>query len=125
MMVTSRGPRLIETNVRLAGMADLAPMERALGISQVGLAAEAVTDPAAFARRAAGGPYRRLQHAIQLDLAATRPGILDAAALDQIRSLPTVCGWVSHLRPGDRVAATIDLATSPGHLFLVGPAGQL
>jgi biotin carboxylase len=125
MMVTSRGPRLIETNVRLAGMADLAPMERALGISQVGLAAEAVTDPAAFARRAARGPYRRLQHAVQLDLAATQPGILDGAALDQVRSLPTVCGWVSHFRPGDRIAATVDLATSPGHLFLVGPAGQL
>lgn len=125
MMVTSRGPRLIEANVRLAGMADIAPMDRALGISQVGLAVEAVTDPAAFARRAARGPYRRLAHAVQLDLAAPRPGILDGAALARIRSLPTVCGWVSHFRPGDRISPTVDLATSPGHLFLVGPSGQV
>jgi hypothetical protein len=125
VMVTGRGPVLIETGARLAGMVDPAAMRLAAGISQAGLAAEAVTDPAGFARRAGAGPYRRLAHAVQLDLAAPRPGILDPGTLAAIRALPTVRGWVGHLRPGDRVRETVDLMSSPGMLYLVGTLPQV
>jgi hypothetical protein len=125
LMMTGRGPVLIETNARLAGMVDHAAMRRALPDSHVGLAVEAIADPAGFARRRGGRPYRRLAHAVQLDLAADRPGILHAGTLAAIRALPTVCGWVGHATPGERVERTVDLSSSPGMLYLAGPPGQV
>jgi biotin carboxylase len=125
VMVTSAGPVLIEVNARLAGMTDPAAMLRALGDSHVSLAVEAATDPAGFGRRHGRRPYQRLARAVQLDLAADRAGILDPGTLAAIRSLPTVCGWVGHVAPGDPVRRTVDLVTSPGMLYLAGPADHV
>jgi biotin carboxylase len=116
---TGRGPVLIEVNARLAGMADPAALDAALEGSQVSLAAEAVTDPAAFARRR-GRPYRRLACAVQLDLAADRAGIIDPQVFALIRSRPTVAGAVVHAGPGEPVRPTVDLMSSPAMFYLVG-----
>jgi biotin carboxylase len=116
---TSRGPVLIEVNARLAGMADPVALDAALAGSQVSLAAEAVTDPAAFARRR-DRPYRRRACAVQLDLAADRAGIIDPKVFALILSRPTVAGAVVHAGPGQRVRPTVDLMSSPAMFYLVG-----
>lgn len=124
VITADRGPVLIEVGARLAGITDPHASRMALGTSQVDLAIEAVTEPAAFLalRR---GRYRRLAHAVHLDLAATRAGILDPGVLSDILALPSVCGWVGHVEPGGQVSVTVDLLTSPGTLYLVGSSSAV
>jgi biotin carboxylase len=120
IMLTSRGFVLIETGARLAGMAAPYVMERAIGESQCSLAVEAAMDPAGFTGRHVGRRYRRPRAVAQLDLIAPRPATLDAGAVGEILALPTVASASGNLRPGARVDRTVDLFTSPGHLFHVG-----
>ncbi len=123
-MMTSRGPVLIEAGARLAGMGDPEATALALGASQVGLAAEAITDPAGFAA-SHRGPYLRHARAAQLDLAAPRPAVMDPGTFATISALPSVRGWVGHVAPGGPVTRTVDLLTSPGTLYLAGTADAI
>ncbi|HEY1619753.1 MAG TPA: ATP-grasp domain-containing protein [Streptosporangiaceae bacterium] len=123
-VMTSRGPVLIEAGARLAGMGDPAATALALGTSQVDLAAEAITDPDGFTSRHRG-PYLRHACAVQLDLAASRPGVMDPGAFAAISALASVRGWVGHVVPGGRVTRTVDLLTSPGTFYLTGAAEEV
>jgi hypothetical protein len=120
IMLTRCGFVLIETGARLAGMAAPHVMEWAIGSSQCGLTVEAAIDPAGFTGRHAGGLYQLPKAVAQLDLIAPRAATLDRGALEEILALPTVMSANGNLRPGERVARTVDLFTSPGHLFLAG-----
>jgi biotin carboxylase len=124
VMTPHRGPVLIELGARLAGMADPQAARMGLGTSQLDLSIEAITEPAAFLalRR---DRYRKLSHAVQLDLMAPRTGVLDPGVLSDILALPSVRGWVGHVEPGGQVSVTVDLMTSPGTLYLVGSASTV
>jgi hypothetical protein len=117
-------PVLIEAGARLGGMISPPAMRAALGGSQVSVLAEALADPARFARRAAR-PYRRLAAAAQLDLIAPHAAVLDGGVLEKILSLPTVTAATPGLRPGARVSRTTNLFTSPGKLDLTGTPAQV
>jgi biotin carboxylase len=116
---TAEGMTLVEVNARPAGCVDPEAAGYALLESPLGLAAHAATDPEGFHRLHHRRRYQMIADAVQLDLAASRPGRVSGDALGQLHALPSVRGIVGHLTPGDPVVRTVDLATSPGSIWLV------
>jgi Carbamoyl-phosphate synthase L chain, ATP binding domain len=123
IVLTSRGPRLVEVMARLAGCYPVHLVELVTGQSQVTSAVDALTDPRAFARRApaAGGG----QAVAQAWLLAPHDAVLDGTVLSEIRDLPSVVAASRELKSGAPVQRTIDTPTSPGRLDLLGPPGQV
>jgi biotin carboxylase len=118
--LTERGPVLIETGARLSGMVDLDASRRALGHSLPELAVESAIDPEGFADRHRAQVYRLEQAAIQLDLVAPRAGVISADGASRLLALPTVSSVIGDLSPGRAVTETVDLFSSPAHLYLIG-----
>ncbi|GAA1407424.1 ATP-grasp domain-containing protein [Kitasatospora putterlickiae] len=120
VMLTPRGPVLIEVGARLEGSVTSRGPEAATGRSQVSLTVDALTAPDDFARLP-GTDYRLRQHLRVVCLIASRDGRVAGEPLAELRGLPTyLCGSVDRLEPGAPVRRTVDLFTSPGHLYLVG-----
>jgi biotin carboxylase len=124
IMLTARGPRLVEVMARLAGCYPVHLVELVTGQNQVTSTVDALTDPAAFARRplptASGGLA-----VAQAWLLAPHDGFLDGAVLSKIRSLPSVRAALRELKADDPVKRTTDTPSSPGHLELLGPPAQV
>ncbi|MFB7511951.1 MULTISPECIES: ATP-grasp domain-containing protein [unclassified Streptomyces] len=119
VMLTPRGPVLIETGARLEGSVTSRGPQAATGHSQVSLTVDAYTDPAGFASLP-GSEYRLDKHLRVVVLIAPADGHVDAVALDEVRQLPSyLCGSTDALLPGTPVRRTVDLFSSPGHLYLV------
>jgi hypothetical protein len=113
---TAAGMTLVEVNARPAGCVDPDAAGYALAETQLDLAARAAADPEGFHRHRRR--YHKIADAVQLDLAAARPGRVGGTALERLKALPSVRGIVGHLIPGEPVVPTIDLATSPGTVWL-------
>ncbi|AEH09300.1 ATP-grasp fold domain protein, DUF201-type [Candidatus Protofrankia datiscae] len=119
LFVDDDGPVIIECGARLEGGVTPRGPVAATGDSQVSLTVLRYVDPAGFATRL-GTPYdlRRQLHVVCLT--APYDGIMAAAGLDEIARMPGIlCGSALNLRPGSRVRRTVDLFTSPGHLYLL------
>jgi hypothetical protein len=124
IVLTSRGPRLVEVMARLAGCYPVHLVELVTGQSQVTSAVDALTDPRTFARRRP--PAARDGWAVaQAWLLAPHDGFLDGAVLSKIRGLRSVVAASTELQSGAPVHRTIDTPTSPGRLDLLGPPGQV
>ena len=124
VILTPRGPVLVEIGARLEGSVTSRGPEAATGHSQVSLTVDAYTDPAAFARLP-GTDYRLLQSLRVVCLITPQDGHLAAEPLAAVRALPSyLCGSVDALVTGAEVRRTVDLFTSPGHLYLVGADGE-
>ncbi|WP_052808547.1 ATP-grasp domain-containing protein [Streptomyces cyaneogriseus] len=120
VMLTARGPVLIEIGARLEGSVTSRGPRAATGHSQVSLTVDAYTEPARFSRLP-GTDYRLLKRLRVVVLIASRGGRVAAAPLDELRRLPSyLCGSTDALQPGAPVHRTVDLFTSPGHLYLLG-----
>jgi len=118
IVLTARGPRLVEVMARLAGCYPVGLVELVTGQNQVTATVDALTDPAALARRApAAGDGRAVA---QVWLAAPYDGWLDGGVLQQITGLPTVQTHSAGLKDGAEVHETTDTPSSPGHLDLLG-----
>ncbi|NEY30955.1 ATP-grasp domain-containing protein [Streptomyces sp. PRKS01-65] len=125
LMLTADGPVLIETAARMQGTILPAEVERATGASHVSLTVEAVTDPDAFARRAAR-PYDLRQHLTVLSLIAHRDGVISTPDVaERLAALPSFGGLIGDLSVGVPVQRTVDLFTSPGIVYLVGDREQV
>lgn len=125
VMLTARGPVLIEIGARLEGAVTSRGPRAATGHSQVSLTVDAYTDPAAFARLP-GTDYRLLRSLRVVCLIAAQDGHLAAGPLAQVRALPSyLCGSTDLLAGGDEVRRTVDLFSSPGHLYLLGDREQI
>lgn len=118
LMLTARGPVLLETGARLPGMVLPQVMDAHFGVSQVRLAVRAVVDPEGFDRMI-GTPYVTRGHLRNVFLISHAEGVL--AADEQFRllsRLPSFAGMSIGARAGARLRPTDDLWSSPGHVYL-------
>ncbi|MEH1164840.1 ATP-grasp domain-containing protein [Micromonospora sp. CPCC 205539] len=119
LLVDARGPVLIESGARLEGGVTPAGPERATGESQLSLTVERYTVPDRFAQRI-GADYRRQRAMMVVCLVAPYDGVVAEGAAERLAEISSVfCGSALDLVPGTPVHRTVDLFTSPGHLYLV------
>lgn len=120
VILTSRGPVLVDSGARLAGSVLPHVVSRCFGTSQVELLATAIAAPERFVS-SAGRPYRLGGHLRYVSLICPRDCVLgELRGLEQIRRLPTFADMVIAARVGDELRRTTDSATSPGQVYLFG-----
>lgn len=119
LMLTPRGPVLIDPGVRLGGGIDPAVTERFLGYSHASLLAESVVNPGKIVARAAALPPRWPHPIRYVSLINLAEGVVgDLSWLDRIRGLPTVLSATPTVVAGDVLPRTRDLLSSPGFVYL-------
>jgi biotin carboxylase/drug/metabolite transporter (DMT)-like permease len=119
LMLTERGPVLIECGARMGGSQVPEIASECLGTNQVEILALAVARPDEFARLA-GAPYRLLQQLRYVSLINPRGGVMPSwDELEAIRRLPSYRHAVLTVPAGASLPRTIDVATSPGFVYLV------
>ena len=124
VMLTGRGPVLVETGARLAGSVLPDVVRRCFGTSQLDLLAGAVTDPDGFAALA-GRPFRLAGTLRYVWLVCPRDGLrVDPTGLRRLHSLPTVAA-VTVPSPALPLPRTVDSASCPGQVYLFGPADDV
>jgi biotin carboxylase len=119
VIVTNRGPILVEVGARLCGA--LAPVlcRAATGSSQVEVTADAYLDQAAFAWHL-DHPYVLNREALRVLLIAKGEGILESLPLlEDVRKLDSFFDMRIFVKPGDRLRLTTDFLTHPGLVDLV------
>ena len=123
VMLTADGPVLIETGARLQGGDSVPLMRAATGTSQTDAAVQAALDsPGAHAVRARTPyPYAPVT---QCFLQAPADGRISESAIERLRQVPGVAGFVHTPAPGTAVRRTVDLLSSPGTVYLSGDCAQ-
>jgi biotin carboxylase len=119
LVLTDRGPVLIECGARMQGTILDRVVDRCTP-SHVTVTVDAYLDPSSVARRAANPPPLR-EKARVVTLISKAEGTITAVRHDELEKLPSYAGAVALLSPGDRIARTFDLFTSPGTVYLVAP----
>ncbi|GGR85926.1 hypothetical protein GCM10010252_25720 [Streptomyces aureoverticillatus] len=123
VMLTPRGPVLIETGARLGGATGPDVVDAYLGPSQTALAVTATIDPASLhtptTPDASQGPVLRW-----VDFINHHPGPANPDALTKIAELPSVVAVFPGFAPGQYLAPTSDMLTSPGFAYLAAPTGD-
>ena len=118
VMLTARGPVLIECAARTQGTMLAEAVERCTP-SHVTVTVDAYLDPASVARRARR-PYELRAHARCVALISEQEGrVRDCRRLAQLAALPSYAGAIAVLGVGDRIRRTVDLFSSPGTIYLV------
>ena len=119
VMRTAAGPVLIDCGARLCGSQLPDMVSRCFGTSQLELTALSIARPAEF-ELVAATPFDLKTHARYVSLISPRPGVVPSeAALQAIYSLPTFGGMKIKWSAGQSLPETVDLATSPGYVYLV------
>lgn len=118
VMLTARGPVLIETGARLGGAVQPAVTARHTGSSHAGLLADLLTGRGV---PLGGGPVLHWPRAVRhVSLINERGGIVPSDDWQHlVRSLPTADTLVPLVRTGQRLVRTTDPAGSPGYVQLV------
>ncbi len=118
VMVTDRGPVLIESGARLGGGTLPWVAEKYSGVSQTSLFAQALLDPRRLVGfdDAATGWSGRVRNVALINAAKGPAGPLDWAG--RIEGLPTTVALVHAVVPGALLEATTDLISSPGFVYL-------
>jgi hypothetical protein len=120
VMLTARGPVLVESGARMHGSVPDEIVDRCTPSHQT-LTAEAYLDPHSVARRAQR-PYELAAGAYCVMLISQHEGrIVDDAGMREIEALPSFAGTISMLGPGDELKRTVDLFSCPGIIYLVDP----
>ncbi|MFF2805669.1 ATP-grasp domain-containing protein [Streptomyces sp. NPDC058000] len=116
VIVTPEGPVLVEIGTRLNGNIHADFHDVCLGHNQAGLTAEAFVHPERFVEQYGGGTYRKLRPAAVYNAPTTLDGVVaavDQSVVDEIAGLDSVFTVSAKLKPGARIAPTVDLLTSP------------
>ncbi|WP_405166645.1 ATP-grasp domain-containing protein [Nocardia sp. NBC_01499] len=118
VMMTERGPVLIETGARLGGGTAPDVVQRYSGISQTSLLADMLTvsDGLLDFDDDAVTWSGRLRNVALINMAAGHVRSLDWA--ERLRALPTLVHLTCGVGPGSYLPETIDLASSPGYVYL-------
>ncbi|MCI4061250.1 phosphoribosylglycinamide synthetase [Micromonospora sp. R77] len=126
VMLTKEGPVLVESAGRAGGSHVPAIVSRCLGTDQIDCLARAIARPEDLISGALP-PYRLLNRLRYVTLINPRPGVAPAGErLDRIRSLDSFLELVLTAPEGAPIGPTVDLATSPGYLYLSSPdVGQV
>ena len=114
---------LIETGARLGGGTAPDVVDAYLGPSQTTLAVTATIDPASLPTRNTPDPGQ--QPVLRwVDFINHHPGRANPDALTKIAELPSVVAVFPSFAPGQYLAATSSLPTSPGFAYLAAPTGH-
>jgi biotin carboxylase len=129
VIVTDRGPVLVEIATRLNGNLNPAFHDLCIGHNQAGLTARAYLDPEGFAREYGGRVYRRRQPAYTYNASTTLDGVVrevDRQVVAEIDALPSTVVTGVKYAPGARIRPTTDLMTAALRIHLTSPDdGQL
>lgn len=118
VMLTDRGPVLIECAARTQGTMLAEAVERCTP-SHVTVTVDAYVDPASVARRVQR-PYSLVAHARCVALISEVEGrIASCSRLALLERLPSFGGSIAVLGVGDRIRRTVDLFSSPGTIYLI------
>lgn len=120
IMVTGRGPVLIEVGARVSGgLGNQLLARKVLGTNQIDWTAEAYASPEEF-KRLASDPFRPSHHARLVCLVSRSEGTVRAMpGLDKVRLLPSYYkDWLG-VAIGQRLNRTVDLVTAPADIGLV------
>lgn len=120
VMLTERGPVLVECGARLGGGQVPEINVRCLGISQIELLALSAAKPTEF-DRVPRTAYRLLQRPRHVSLInPSDGGVMPAEeALAALRALPSYAWMVTAHPSGHPLPRTIDVVTSPGFVYLI------
>jgi len=130
VMLTSRGPILVEVNARLHGLQGPRLIGLATGTSQAAYAIDAIVDGGAmFEQRFLPAPNRFLypqhKHCLQMVLISNVQGYLKASIEKSIHRLrlPSVVEIIPSVKPGDYIHQTCDLNSATGYVLMVHQSG--
>jgi biotin carboxylase len=119
VMLTARGPVLVECGARMGGGGIPDIFTRCFGTNQVDLLAQSVAEPEEFDRLPAS-VYQLRRHLRYVHLINARSqGVAPTReAMDPVRALPS-CDLIALAHPpGHPLPPTIDFATQPGYVIL-------
>jgi len=126
VMLTKRGPILIEVNCRMHGVQGPLAMEMATGTNKAAHSLDVFVDQGLNFERLYNASSTRylypvLKHTAQVVLCSPFKGSLRASVKETIHDLklPSVVEVVCRLGKGDRVMQSSDLQTSPGTVLMV------
>ncbi|MGW7002435.1 ATP-grasp domain-containing protein [Streptomyces sp. NPDC054933] len=124
VMVTARGPVLIESGARLGGGTKPWVVEKYSGVSQTSLLADTLVDPEGLRHfdDTAVAWSSRLRNVALVNPAAGLVRSLDWTA--RIEALPTLVALAHGVRPGQVLETTTDLVSSPGYVYLAAEDPQ-
>jgi len=118
IMLTERGPILIECAARITGGINPGASHAAVGHDHLTMTAEACLEPERFLARPVTYTLRK-----RLGIVALRSPVdgqvAPGAALDELLSLPTFSGSIPPVYVGARVTRTRSFMTSPGLVYLL------
>ncbi len=118
VMLTEKGPVLIECAARLQGCVDPKAVEAALGYSQLSAMVMAYANPKKFEQLPQ--VYHLKQYVYRLFMCSYREGLLsEAVDFDVIKQLPSFFSLNAALHKGQRLRKTVDIATIPGYLHFI------
>ncbi|MEU8975210.1 ATP-grasp domain-containing protein [Streptomyces monashensis] len=123
VIVTPRGPALVEVGTRIAGNMHPGFHNVCAGGNQATLTALAYLAPGEFVRGYAGRTYDKLREAICCTTSTTLSGVVDSVdqqAVDAISDLETVTRFDLKIEPGGVLRPTVDLYSSTLRIFMSG-----
>ncbi len=119
LMVTDQGPTLIECASRLSGGLCRPAANYGVGVSQLDLVANLVTEGEPYIDRLAGSNRRIKKPLWQVPFIASSSGTVVQTSLEKLIATVQSKVWIQRApNPGDKIERTIDLFTSPGLLFM-------
>jgi len=131
VMLTARGPVLIEVNCRMHGVQGPLAMELSTGTNKAKHSLDIFIDGGAnFDKLFGSSPGRYLypvqRHSAQLVLCSPYTGSLVKSVAESIHelNLPSVVEVISRFRKGDCVMQSSDLQTSPGTVLMVNDSEE-
>lgn len=118
LILTERGPILLETGARLSGLANPPALSLATGHNQVSLSVDAYRGPESLLKLA-GKPYHKTHSAYCINLIAPYDAKIDKENFE--RNLTELKSFhsLSYRRSSGLFSRTVDLNSSPGVVFLV------
>jgi hypothetical protein len=122
IMMTARGPVLVEIGARVNGAMLPTFTTAAMGLDVADLIVSAYTTPAEFEKAFGGRWYEKLREAAIYEIPTELDGVVESVDQDvvaAIAALETVHSVVVRLEPGMRIRPTVDLMSSALRVFAV------
>tara|TARA_B100000749_G_scaffold280891_1_gene280344 strand:- start:115985 stop:117304 length:1320 start_codon:yes stop_codon:yes gene_type:complete len=117
IMMTERGPILIENNARLSGASGARLTELTIGKSAVDWLVESIVGTAGFINRAKHR-YKLKKEGLIVFIRTPEPGTMDSKLFDKVKSLSSFAEWVPYHKDGERVEKTVDSDTLVAEILL-------
>ncbi|MGC4009065.1 MAG: ATP-grasp domain-containing protein [Pseudomonas sp.] len=119
IMLTERGPILIETGARMQGGIVSAPIIKAIGDSHMTMTLKRYLEPEWFSSNISA-PYEMSKISRVVNLIMNRPGVVKYNNCEVLLStLPSFYMIVRTPNVGDYVQKTVDLPSKVGHIYLM------